>query len=364
MDALDDEWRAFCLRTADRVVALTTPDTPPPQDMKSLASSVDIVWLGGSPTRERLVEWWDSVTPISSHVVCRLPCGDALQPLAARLATRSLGLVLAGGGARALAHLGVIEELESALIPIDRVAGTSAGAVIGALLASGCDAASIDAMVYEEFVRRNPHSDYTFPRHGLARGERSRAGLVRRLGNVLIEEMPREFRCVSVDLLRRERVVHARGPLTDAVMASLRLPGLFPPYRIGNSLHVDGGLTDNVPVDVLAERPEGPIVAVSVALGGRPDESSEPRMPGLLDTIMRSMVISSYQFGERSLEHADLVIRPRASGVGLLEWHQIDIVRESGREAAREAIPAIHRLLSNEQPTTHSRTQGNSYQLA
>ena len=363
---LDDDWRAFCLRTADRVVAVTTPGTSPPRDVKSRASAVDLVWLGDYPSRDRLMEWWDSVKPISSHVVRRLPAGEALQPLAARLATKSLGLVLAGGGARSLAHLGVIEELESAQIPIDRVAGTSAGAVIGAVLAAGCDAASIDAMVYEEFVRRNPHSDYTFPRYGLARGERTRAGLVRRLGDVLIEELPREFRCVSVDLLGRERVVHSRGRLTDAVMASLRLPGIFPPYRIGNALHVDGGIADNVPVDVLAERPEGPIVAVSVALGGPSDKASSPRMPGLLDTIMRSMLISSHQFAERSLEHADLVIRPRATGVGLLEWHQIDVMRESGRNAAREALPSIRRLVSTWEPSPplQSRSSSNSYSPA
>jgi predicted acylesterase/phospholipase RssA len=243
-----------------------------------------------------------------------------------------------------MCHLGVIEVLEDAGVHVDRVAGTSAGALFGALYAAGYDAKELDAAVYEEFVRHNPHGDYTFPRYGLIRGRKSQTALTRYFGDLVIEELPREFRCASVDLVRRQRIFHRRGPVVDAVMASLSLPGLYSPYRIGNVLHVDGGVMDNVPVDALAGAPEGLIVAVAVNLGGA-SSGGEPETLGIRDTLMRAMLVSSHQAAEEALARADVVIRPRADSVGLLEWHQIDVVREAGREAALAALPRIKQLL-------------------
>lgn len=238
--------------------------------------------------------------------------------------------------------------LEEAGIHVDRIAGTSAGALLGAMYAAGWDAKELDAVIYEEFVRHNPHSDYTFPRYGLTRGQKTQTGLARLFGDAVIEELPREFRCASVDLLRRELIIHRRGPVVDAVMASLRLPGLYSPYRIGNALHVDGGVMDNVPVDALTGAPEGLIVAVAVNLGAEAPGDT-PELPGIRDTLMRSMLVSSHQAAEKSLARADVVIRPQADSVGLLEWHQIDVVREAGREATRAALPQIRQLLAREQ---------------
>jgi NTE family protein len=145
---------------------------------------------GGAPALKR---WLDALEPRAQHV---LEPGERLQESVARAARRlvgrSVGVVLSGGGARALAHIGALRELLAAGIAIDRVGGCDTGAFIGAMLAIGMDPEEIDARCYEEWVRRSPLSDYRIPRTSLLRGERVRALLERNLPGT-IEELPREF---------------------------------------------------------------------------------------------------------------------------------------------------------------------------
>jgi NTE family protein len=290
------------------------------------------------------------LTPRSVHTVRPGASAEDLRPLAARITGRSVGLVLGGGGARAFAHLGVLEELHAAGVVVDRIAGTSMGAIVGALVASGLDPAGVDAYVYEYFIRTNPMTDFTVPVKGLTRGTRIPALLRRAYDGRLVEELPKEFRCVSVDLLSRRAVVHRRGLLADAVGCSMRLPGVFPPYVHDGALHVDGGVLDNLPVSALSGD-EGPRIAVAVGFGGEgaplspTQTSSSPRVPGIAETLMRTMMMGSGLAAATTLAQADAVIRPSTRGVGLLEFHQIDQAREAGRAATREALPQILTLL-------------------
>lgn len=344
----DPDWQAFCLRVADRVVAVTGDPAPPPYALPERMFGADLVLAGRYPTRDQRRAWEERLAPRSSHPLDGRDPTVAMRPLGARLAGRSLGLVLGGGGARGFAHLGVLDELEAAGIPVDRVAGTSMGAVIGGAVACGMDAAAVDAHAYEHFVRVNPIGDYTLPRTGLLRGRRTATGLQAVFGDRIIEELPLEFRCVSTDLLRRRPVVHRRGSLADAVGASLRLPGLYSPLLLGDTLHVDGGVLDNLPVAALAG-PEGPVVAVSISFGGssgdHPDGNGPPRIPSLGDTMMRTMMLASGPETDRAVAMADVVLHPDSGGVGLLEFHQIDPMREAGRVVARAALPQIAALL-------------------
>ena len=157
-----------------------------------------------------------------------------LRALADRLAGRSLGLVLAGGGARAFSHVGVLRELEDAGLHVDRVAGSSIGAVIAALHATGIDGAALEERCYAEWVRRQPFSDWRLPTTSLAKGHRVRSAMVRNLGaDSVIEGLPRQLQVVSVDLVSRTRQVHRRGSVVDAALASARLPVLFAPLPAG-----------------------------------------------------------------------------------------------------------------------------------
>jgi NTE family protein len=276
--------------------------------------------------------------------------------LARRLCGRSVGLVLSGGGARAFAHIGVIEQLEAAGIVIDRIAGVSMGAFLGGLYAAGLDPEEIDAIAYENWVRRYPLNDWRFPRHSLLQGERFREMLEGVFGEVRFEELERSFLCASADLRRSELVVHRHGMLMDRVGTSMCLPVLAPPQVRGERLLIDGGLIDNLPVATMAELGEGPLIAVDIRAGDGPSSRKRSENgdglveaaagftdrppPGLGETLGRLFLLASSNTAQASRKHANLVIEPRSPGVGLLEFHQIDAAVEAGRRAAEAALEA------------------------
>jgi NTE family protein len=337
-------WWRSCLRQGDRVVLVARTDDVPPDDWAGPAGA-DLVLVGAALPADALARWSEALDPWQVAVV-----GDgddlptALRGLVARLAGRSLGVVMAGGGARAMTHIGFMAELEEAGIVVDRVAGCSLGAIVAALHARGHSAGEVEAICYEEFVRRKPFSDYTVPMAGLAKGRRAAEALRRRLGvDVRIEALPRQFRCVSTDLLARTPYVHRSGSLSEAVIASCRLPVLFPPFRSDGRLLVDGGVLDNLPVGALAERDEGPLVAVNIGVAGGqpPSRANRPlRVPALGETLMRTMMIGSAGATERARAAGAFVVSPPSLGVGLLEFHQMDRMVEAGRMAARSLLEA------------------------
>jgi predicted acylesterase/phospholipase RssA len=257
--------------------------------------------------------------------------------------------VLSGGGARALAHVGVIEGLEALGVTVDRVAGSGTGALIGAMHAAGWTAAEIDAACYEELVRRRPFGDYRVRRTSLIGGERIVAMLHRLFGDLRIEELPRDFACVSADLVHGERVEHRTGLVADAVLAAITTPGFMPPVPAGDRLLIDAGVLDNLPIDLL-EAVEGPVIAVDVAPRRRGPERVErshrpragarqdPALPTVSEALARAMVLGSCGAAEAARRRADLSIVPDTHGVGMLEFHQLDVLRAAGRDAMRAAF--------------------------
>ncbi len=345
-----DEWSEFCLQQADRLLLVTTGDPPPGQlaDRREL-QGCDLVGYGVAQGSGALAPWAQALDPIESHVLMPDTLQADLERLARRLCGCSVGVVLSGGGARAFSHIGVLEELLAAGVTIDRVAGVSMGAYVGALFAMGMEPDEIDARCFEEWVQRRPLSDITLPRHGLIRGMRAETMLRRTFGDTAIEELPRSFICGCAEL-RSGRLVLARwGQLWERVGFSVCIPVLSAPQVRRGDLFVDGSLVDNLPVEAMAEMGEGPIIAVDVkasfdGAGERraPGEnSSRPeRIPGIAETLTRVLLLASSNTSEAARRHADLVIKPRVEGVGLLEFHQIDAARAAGRTAAREALEA------------------------
>lgn len=348
----DPLWREACLRQADQVLLVASSDARPSAGTAP-AKQPELVLIGPAPGAAALTAWCAATDAWQVTVVSNSDdLAAGLRPVVARTSGRSLGLVLAGGGARAFAHVGVLRELEEAGLHVDRVAGSSIGAIVAAAWATGVTGEELEALCYDEFVRRRPFSDYTVPIHALARGERKRAGLVRAFGaDTVIEGLPRQFQCVSTDLVSRTRQVHRRGGLVDAALASVRLPVLFPPIPDGQRLLIDGGVLDNLPVDLLTERAEGPVVAVNIAMGGsvrpRPTAagpSSAPwplrpaRIPTLGETLLRTMMIGSAGAVAAARDLGAWVVTPATLGVGLLEFHQLDRMVQAGRGAARALL--------------------------
>ena len=210
------------------------------------------------------------------------------------------------------------------------------------------------------FVETNPSSDFVPPVYSLARGARVRRLLSDAFGDRLIEQLPRRFFCLSCDLAAREAVVHRLGPLVDALYPSLAIPGVFPPVSTGDGrLLVDGGVIDNLPVARMAQRAEGPVVAVDVTarpgllrppasgqfeLAGRRLRRALTRtdadLPRLAETIIGAITVGSSDTALAARLNADLVITPAVDGIGVTEWRALPRARELGRQAARQALAA------------------------
>jgi NTE family protein len=342
-----EPWMKFCLQQADRVLAVTGGG-PVPQVLGEFSElqACDLVAYDAAP--RGLDGWAAALHPVESHVIRETEFGADIARTARRLSGTSVGIVLSGGGARAFSHIGVLEELTAAGLTIDRIVGVSMGAVIGALFAMGHDADEMDAICFEEWVQRRPLSDYTVPRHSLIRGERFRSMLHRTFGTCLIEELPRSFICGSAELRSGRLEIARYGPLWEAVSFSICLPIIAPPQVRGREMFIDGSLVDNLPVKAMADMGEGPIIAVDVKAtferskdgpaAARTQDNRPPRPPSLGETLTRVLLLGSENTTEAARRYADLLIKPRAEGVGLLEFHQLDTAREAGRVAAREAL--------------------------
>ncbi len=341
---LREPWTRFCLQQADRILAVTSGGpVPPALGHYPELQGCDLVAYDAAPGA--LSGWAAALDPAGSHVIRETEFGADVARLARRLAGTSVGIVLSGGGARAFSHIGVLEELTAAGVTIDRIAGVSMGAVIGALFAMGHDAEEMDAICFEEWVRRRPLRDFTVPRHALIRGERFQAMLHRMFGTRLVEELPRGFLCGSADLRSGRLELAWHGPLWEAVGLSINLPVIAPPPVRGRKVLIDGSLVDNLPVKAMADLEEGPIIAVDVKAAPSRPASRPPAAraregwpPGLGETLTRLLLLGSENTAYAARRHADLVIKPRVAGVGLLEFGQLDTAREAGRAAAREAL--------------------------
>jgi NTE family protein len=341
------DWREFCLQQADRILAVTSGG-PLPEGLSARPELLgcDLVAYDVAPGGGALAQTVRALEPIEAHLVRSAELEPDVRRLARRLSGRSIGIVLSGGGARALSHIGVLEELTAAGVTIDRVVGVSMGAFVGALFAMGADADEIDRRCFEEWVQRRPLGDYTLPRYGLIRGKRIRAMLDRTFGQTAIEELPRSFMCGCAELRSGRLVLSRSGPLWEAVGFSISLPVLGQPQVRGRDLFIDGSLVDNLPVRAMADLGEGPIIAVDVkasfdheARAATPQiPEDQERPPSLGETLTRVLLLASENTSESARRHADLIIKPRAVGVGLLEFHQLDEAREAGRRAAREAL--------------------------
>ena len=337
----DPSWMAFCLRQADRVVVLTRAAVPPPPDLR-LPDGCDLVLWGASAPAAQREPWLRALRPRAHHLV--KPGADAAGTaarVARRIMGRSLGIVLSGGGARGLAHIGVLAALEDAGVVVDRVGGCSMGAFVGALWAGGLRGDALLARCREEIVTRRPFNDYTVPRVALIRGQKARAMFTRVFGDSRIEELRLDFFCVSCDLRTAELVVHRQGRIRDAVGFSMALPGLAPPVLSGGRLLVDGGVVDNMPVRTMVETGEGPVIAVDV-VGRRyrpaPGPPYSGGLPGIGETLSRAMLLGSSQTAELSRAAARLVIAPDLADVGLLAFQQIDRLVASGRRGTELAL--------------------------
>ena len=239
--------------------------------------------------------------------------------------------MFSGGGARAYAHLGVLRAFHESDIPIDFIGGTSMGAIVAACLAMGWSLKELQERIRQSFAETSPLTDYSLPLVGLVRGVKVETLLAHHFGKTRIEDLWLPFFCVSSNLTTARAEVHRAGLLPKALRASVSLPGILPPVVTARGLLVDGGVVNNLPVDIMRETNRGPVVAVDVArdLALTPawlkQEMARPLIqrllrPPLVSILMRAGTVSGEQQYRTQIQTADAVIAPALGAIDLRDW--------------------------------------------
>jgi predicted acylesterase/phospholipase RssA/CRP-like cAMP-binding protein len=299
---------------------------------------------------------WLKGRHVARHHHVRMDIRDDYARVGRFASGRGVGVVLSGGGARGLAHLGVLRALTELGVAIDSIGGASMGAIVGALCASGLDADAAAARLRDEYVEHRDY-DYTLPIVALS----SAAGSVRRMkrlfGDRGVEDLPLRYFCMSTNLSRAEPVVIERGPLWRAVRTSSSLPGLLPPIADGGDLFVDGGLLNNLPADIMRQSGAGIVIGVDVTSGVdlRTSEEGQAAMsgwsamwrrmvsgresfPSVVDIMSRTALVGCIRDASRMRAQCDVYIAPPVSPYGMNDFRAMDRLVAAGYEAAVTAL--------------------------
>ncbi|MBM4889822.1 patatin-like phospholipase family protein [Vibrio parahaemolyticus] len=278
-----------------------------------------------------------------------------------------VAVVLAGGGAKGAAHIGVLKALEEMHIPVDIITGTSMGAYVGGLYATGMSADEIESFIYsvdwnsgyrdrvdrsQRRVRDKEYEDrYQITTDlGLRFGEvRAPTGVVQgqnmlrvlreTTGNLgrfdSFDELAIPYRSVATDILELDEVVIGNGYLVDAMMASMSVPGALPPYKLNGHMLVDGGVVNNMPVDVARAMGADVVIAVDIST----DYKTEDDFTGLFtvaDQLSNYLVRRSTQQQVETLQEQDVYIRPNVGQMETVEFDKMPWAFQSGYDITRE----------------------------
>jgi NTE family protein len=250
----------------------------------------------------------------------------------------TIGVALGGGFARGIAHVGVLRVLEENEIPVDLLAGTSVGALIGAAYASG---ATLDELERQGMLTHfRDFGRWTISRMGMATNERLEGFLKRFTNARTFEEMKIPFGIVSTDLVTGQTVCFTQGELGPPLRASCAYPGLFIPVEYQGRMLVDGFLTEHVPTESL--RNMGADVVIAVHLDpGQPNQKPK----NTIEVIGRSFSIIQEQTPPRWLRYADVILQPMVKDIHWDDFQKTPALVAAGVAAARAALPEIKAAL-------------------
>ncbi|MCK4274580.1 MAG: patatin-like phospholipase family protein [Dehalococcoidales bacterium] len=269
---------------------------------------------------------------------------------------RKVGLALSGGAARGLAHVGVLRVLQKEGIPIDMIAGTSVGAVMGAAYAWSQDTVRMTKDALDaSWKKMAPLIDPSIPKTGFIKGKKIQDLISSYIGgNIKFSDLKIPLACVATDIDTGEEIVINSGSVPEALRASISIPGIFTVVKREGRYLVDGGLTTPVPVEVVRCMGADFIIAVNVSpdVAVRMGKSNKQRVaarkePNIFQVIMQSIYITTYSLARNSLENADIVIEPDLSRIGAGDFNKARELITRGRRAAQSAIPEIKRKLEN-----------------
>ncbi|MFZ5917004.1 MAG: patatin-like phospholipase family protein [Chloroflexota bacterium] len=278
----------------------------------------------------------------------------SIDRLARRITRRVVGLALSSGGARGIAHIGVLRVLKEAGIPIDMLAGTSAGALFGALYTT-----TLDLNMVTEFAKSLPNKvllrgglwdPQVPPKSGFFQGRKTTRFLDQALGGRTFAELKIPTYIVAADILSGQEVVFDAGPVAPAVRASISMIGIFAPAQLEERFLIDGGAVNPLPASVLADHGANIIIGSSVIAGfeentGRRAAISFKEL-NIYDVVARQMAIMEREIIKTRMGPINVLIRPHVEGFSTKDFDRTDEIVRAGEAAARETLPKIQSLLA------------------
>ena len=374
-DASPTPWTAQCARHADELLLLADADAPPALHPNETVCTMP---TGGStgavevlvllhPAERRMpsnTAAWLARRPVADHVHLR-PALDRDMARLARLQTRTAtGLVLAGGGARGLAHLGVYQAMRERGIEVDVVGGTSIGAVMASVIAADQPWDSTVASLRKGFMR-NPTGDFNWlPLLSLIKGRRLKSVVEDGIQDVMghaadAEDLWKNFYCVATNYSQARQSVLRHGPLLKALLASAAIPGALPPVVRDGDLLCDGGSFNNFPVDVMRQmRGVGRVLGVDLSTNRarridnehvpgswellldrlRPRSARRFRLPALATYLVNATILYGMSRQDRARRMTDQLFNPPLPRLGLLDWRKFDLAVRQGYEHGCEML--------------------------
>ncbi|MCL4395860.1 MAG: patatin-like phospholipase domain-containing protein [Chloroflexi bacterium] len=291
----------------------------------------------------------------------RLWRGDSsetsVRRIARRIAQRLVGLALSSGNARGFAHIGVLKVLQEENIPVDMIAGTSAGAVFGSMYAAGRSVPeliefAINVQRQYNFFTGFRYWDIRVPPHsGLIKGNKVLSYFRKWLADKTFDDLNIPLYIVATDLISGEEVVFDRGPVAEAVRASMSVIGILEPAYVSGRFLIDGGSVNPVPTQLLADKGNSIILASNVIPSleeriHRRELRREGRLPNVVGILMGAMEIMESEIIRSRMGPVDVLIQPDIARYGTLEYEKVRELIQRGEEAARAQIPAIKQLLA------------------
>jgi predicted acylesterase/phospholipase RssA len=361
-----DPWTDECVQQADLVVlvasARSSSELRPIEDelrrrQGPVTRRTELVLVHDPATTSPRGTWqWLAPREVDRHHHVRADRTSDYDRVARLLLGRGFGVVFSGGGARGIAHIGVLRALLERNIPIDATAGASIGAIVAGSVARGDGPDEVAALIHAAVVAKSP-IDITFPSVSLAAGGRVTHHIMEGAQGVDVEDLWCNFFCVSTNLTRGALEIHDHGPSWAAVRSSFAVPALFPPMRneAGDVL-VDGGILDNLPVTPMRARHAG-ITVIAIDVGARREFMSE--------SLPNTGVVSGWRFlasnlRQRTFENltslprilmrltelgslgdddrGDCYIRPLMEAVSLLDFDKFEELLEVGERDAGIAL--------------------------
>jgi NTE family protein len=302
---------------------------------------------------------WLNTRNIDAHHHLRLDHDLDFLRLARRLTDQGVGLVLSGGSARGSAHVGVYRALKEAGIDYDMVGGTSMGALVGAAFAMEYDLPQLFEFA-GQFMTKKAIIDYTYPSVALCSTRKVSKFLQKLSGDLAIEDLFLPYFCVSSNLSKSIPVIHSNGLLWMAVRCSISIPGVFTPVSHEGDILVDGGVMNNLPIDIMQEQHGiGTVIAVNVTpkieknrhwdfppsisgwkvLERQINPFAKPMpVPRIGGTMLRTLEVNSVNLLQQTRGLADLIIEPDTYEYKSTDWEAYPYMVEIGYQEATKKI--------------------------